>query len=100
MNVEEALVRYLEMTDNSVLVAKPPITWGAEAMFVDLTEDYAVPDHVKEAGYKYLLGKEEIENLLPFIKKKKASTRTVAEFIIHYALTDSTPSWIDDIPDQ
>ncbi len=100
MNVEEALIKYSEMTDNSVLVAMPPITWGAEAMFVELTKDYAVPDNVKEAGYKYLLGKEEIEYLLPFIKKKKASTRTVAEFIIHYALTDCTPAWMDDIPDQ
>lgn len=99
MNVEEAVLKASQMPEGSVLVAKSPLAWGSEAMFVELTDEYAVPQSVKEAGYEYLLGRDDIENLLTFIKKKKVSSRTVAEFIIHYAMTDSAPSWINDIPD-
>jgi hypothetical protein len=78
---------------------KPPLTWGADAMFVELTDDYRVPQAVKDAGYQYLLGREDIEKLLAFLTKKRVSSRTVAEFVIHYAVTDSAPAWINDIPD-
>lgn len=99
MNVEEAIARVVQMQEGSVLVAKQPLTWGSEAMFTELTEDYRVPQPVLEAGYVYLLGRDDIENLLIFLKKKKVSSKTVAEFVIHYAVADSTPSWINDIPD-
>ena len=100
MNVEEALEKVAQMPEGSVLVAKPPLTWGAEAMFVELTNDYRVPQPVKDAGYEYLLCRDDIENLLAFVQKKRASSRTIAEFVIHYAVTDSAPAWINDIPDH
>jgi hypothetical protein len=99
MNVEEALSRAEQIPEGHVLVAKPPLTWGAEAMVVQLTDDYRVPQSVSDAGYVYLLGRDDIENLLAFLKKKRVSSRTVAEFVIHYAVTDSPPAWINDIPD-
>jgi hypothetical protein len=99
VNVEEAVAAVAQMPAESVLVAKPPLTWGAEAMFVQLTDDFCLPQWVKDAGYEYLLGGDDINNLLEFLKKKSVSNRTVAEFIIHYAVTDSAPSWINDIPD-
>ena len=99
MNVEEAILRVGDMPDGSVLAARPPLTWGADAIFVELTEDFRLPQPVKDAGYEYLLGRDDIENLLVFLKRKKVSARTVAEFVIHYATTDSTPAWISDVPD-
>jgi hypothetical protein len=99
MTIEEAIAAIARAPKDSALVAKPPLTWGAEAMFVELTDDYRVPQHLCESGYQYLLGREDIETLLEFLKKK-VSSRTAAEFVIHYALTDSPPSWIDDIPDR
>lgn len=100
MNIEEAVLKVAEMSDSSVIVAKPPLTWGSEAIFVELTDDYRVPQPIKDAGYEYLLGREEIENLLAFLKKKKVGSRTTAEFVIHYSMTDSAPAWIDDIPSK
>ncbi|WP_039913059.1 hypothetical protein [Cellvibrio mixtus] len=99
MNIEEAVIKWADMSENSVLVAKPPLTWGADALFVELDEDYCVPQKIKEEGYEYLLGREEIERWVNYLKKKKVGTRTAAEFIIHYSITDCTPEWIDDIPD-
>jgi hypothetical protein len=51
MTVEEALLRLAEVPPDRVLVAKPPLTCGAEAMFIELTEDYGVPETVKDAGF-------------------------------------------------
>jgi len=99
LNINDAIIAVDQMPDDCVLVAKPPLTWGAPAMFVKLTGDYRVPEKTREDGYEYLLGKEDIENLLKFLKKKKMSNQTVAEFIIHYAINDSPPFWIKDIPD-
>jgi len=98
MNVEEAVSRLTQMPEGTVLVAKPPLTWGAEAMFVELTVDYRVPQPVKDAGYEYLMGRDDIANLIDFLKKKRVSSRSAAEFVIHYAMNDSAPAWIDDIP--
>jgi hypothetical protein len=99
MNIEEAIVAIDQMPIDSVLVAKPPLTWGAPAMFIKLTDDHSVPEAIKKDGYEYLLGREDIESLLHFLNKKKVSSRTRAEFIIHYAMTDSPPFWINDVPD-
>jgi hypothetical protein len=98
MNIEEALARLNEFSSDHVLVAKPPMTWGAEAAYVRLTEDYRVPDSIRELGFEYLLECEDIERWLMAIKGKKMSSRAVAEFVIHCALYDCAPSWIEDIP--
>jgi hypothetical protein len=99
MTVEEAVLRLAQAPEDSVLVAKPPLTWGAEAMFIELTDDYRVPQPVKDAGYEYLMGRDDIANLLALLKKKRLSSRAIAEFVIHYAMNDSAPAWIDGIPD-
>jgi hypothetical protein len=59
-----------------------------------------VPHSVSDAGFEYLLGRDEICDLLRSLKTKAISSRTAAEFVIHYAVTDTTPAWIDDIPDS
>ena len=100
MTVEEAVSRVLEMGQRTVLVAKPPLAWGSEAMFVELNEDFGVPQAVKDAGYEYLLEREELVICLKFLAKKRVSSRARAEFVIHYAVLDASPAWIEDIPDR
>ena len=99
MNILEAIAGAQQTKPESVLVARPPLTWGAEAMYVALTDDYRLPKHIQDAGFQYLLGVEEILSMLEFLQQKKISDRSVAEFIIHYAINDSPPAWIDDVPD-
>lgn len=100
MNVVEALSRIGDMSDGQVLVAVPPLTWSSEAAFATLTDELALPEWAKVAGYQYLLGRDDLRSLLGFLEKKKASDRAQAEFVIHYAQYDAYPSWIDDIPDR
>ena len=99
MTVEEAVLQLAQVPAGRVLVAKPPLTYGAEAMFVELTDDYRVPESVKEAGFKYILGRDDIEYQLEFLKTKRLSSRAIAEFILHYGVNDCPPAWIEDVPD-
>ena len=99
LNLEEAVSKANEMSDDGAIVAKPPFTWGSEAMIVESTDECRVPEPVKNAGYEYVIEHEELLHLLAYLKKKKISSRATAEFVIHYAITDSSPAWINDIPD-
>lgn len=99
MNVDEAISTISAAPEGSVLIAKWPLSWGADAMFVELDADYLVPAEFTSQGYEPLLSREEICDQLEFLRGKKASSRTIAEFIIHYANLDAPPHWIKDIPD-
>lgn len=85
---------------DGVLLAKEPLAWGSEAVVARLTDELRVPDDLTAEGYTYLLGMEDVANVLPSIRQKKVSDRTVAEFVIHYALLDTTPAWLDDLPNR
>lgn len=81
-------------------MAKPPIVRSSEAAYVKLTEDYRVPASVAGEGFEYLIGAEDLRDLLAFASSKQLSSGAVAEFIIHYALYDCAPAWINDVPDR
>jgi hypothetical protein len=66
MNIEVAVGRVREMSDDSVIVAKAPLTWGSEAMIVELTDKYRVSQPVKDAGYEYLIGRDDLAKVLAF----------------------------------
>ena len=99
MNIEEAMTLILQAPEEAIIVAKPPFTWGSEAKFAELQDDMHFPGWVKNEGYEYLLGREDVMHLLDDLKTKKVSSKTIAEFVIHYAVIDCTPEWINDIPD-
>lgn len=99
MNVEEAISRISAAPEGSVLIAKGPLIWGADAIFVDLDVDYLIPAELTSQGYEPLLSREEVCDQIEFLKGKKVSSRTIAEFSIHYATLDAPPNWIKDIPD-
>ena len=100
MYIEEALIKVSQAPEGSVLVAKPPFSWGSEAMFVQLDDDYEIPDSILKLGYECLLDLDDIEGLLLDIKGKKISSRAIAEYVIHYAAMDCAPEWLNDIPDH
>jgi hypothetical protein len=99
MNIETILADRQAMPEEHALIAKRPFSWGSEAKLVKLTTEYRVPQSELDMGFEYLLGKEDICNLLDFLKVKKMSHRAKTEFIIHYAIYDAYPGWIEDIPD-
>ena len=100
MQLMDAIFMIGQMGDESVICAKEPFVWGSEATITNYTENYGIPDEVEAAGFRYFLGKEDVVNLLEMISRKRASRRTKAEFVCHYATCDAYPSWFEDLPDE
>ena len=98
MDIETAIANIDQAGNEYVLVGKRPFSWGSPAKLIQPTQDYRVPQSVIDEGYEYLLGKEDIVMLLGYLKIKKISSKSTAEFIVHYAMCDAYPSWIEDIP--
>jgi hypothetical protein len=88
------------MSEDAVLCARDPFTWGAEAVIAKFTEDFGVPEDVKASGFIYFLGQEDVIRLLDIIASKHVSRRTKAEFLCHYAALDTYPAWFEDLPNK
>lgn len=97
MNLEEAVVKARTVSDDMVLVAKPPFTWSSEAMYVVLTDEFRVPSPIADWGFEVLLDHEDLLTQLDYLARKKASKRTAAEFIAYYAVHDDWPAWFSDL---
>jgi hypothetical protein len=100
MELVELLSRLGPADEEKVIVAKPPLTWGCDARTVALTGDYRVPQDVLDEGFVYLMGVEDVRDLIQSVASKKISTKSLAEFIIHNGVVDAPPAWIDDIPNK
>lgn len=98
MDIEEVVCNIDDVGEWSALVARPPLTYGSDAKFVEMTEDGRVRDEDLAGGYQVLLDVEDIRTLLSYADRKKMSRRSVAEFVIHYATVDAYPAWFDDLP--
>jgi hypothetical protein len=96
--IEKALLDVARAPSQSILVAIPPLTWGSEAKFVTPNPDFSLPQEVREAGFVSLLDREDVLKLLRYLSSKAASSRTAAEFVIHYSIYDAYPAWFDDLP--
>jgi hypothetical protein len=96
--VEQALLEAARAPSQSILVALPPLTWGSEAKFVIPNPDFSLPLDVRDAGFVSLLDREDVLTLLRYLSSKAASSRTAAEFVIHYSIYDAYPAWFDDLP--
>jgi len=83
----------------AVVVAKRPFTWGCEAVVVEFTSDYRVPEEALAEGFEYFLSVEDAHDLLAQMRGKRCSDRTRMEFVCHYATCDAYPAWFDDLAD-
>ena len=99
MQLMDAIFMIGQMGDDSVICAKEPFAWGSEAIIGRYTSDYRIPEDIAAKGFAYFLGREEVVKLLEMISRKRASRRTKAEFVCHYATCDAYPSWAEDLPD-
>jgi len=100
MNIEEAIKEAQETTGELLLMAKPPLTWGSEAIFVSIGDDFSEVKQAQAKGYESILDRDDLMQLIHFLRRKKISSKAIAEFVIHYAQNDAYPSWLDDIPDK
>ncbi|MGJ9419111.1 hypothetical protein ACHAC9_15305 [Massilia sp. CMS3.1] len=97
MNLEEAVAKVREVSDDMLLVAKPPLTWGSEAKYIALTDDFCVPSQIANEGFEVVLDHEDLITQLSYLAEKKVSGKTAAEFVAHYAVHDDWPAWFRDL---
>lgn len=97
MNLQEAVAKAREQSDDMVLVAKPPFTWASEARYIELTDEFCVPSQIADEGFQVVLDHEDLITQLDYLAEKKISERTAAEFVAHYAVHDDWPKWFNDL---
>lgn len=100
MDIAEALEVDLHALAGKVLLARPPMAWGSEAKFAELTDDFRLSDGDAAAGFEYVIGVDDIHDLLELGRAKRLSSRAMAELVVHYARCDALPAWLDDVPDR
>ncbi|MGX4641464.1 hypothetical protein [Massilia sp. SYSU DXS3249] len=97
MNLQEAIAKARGVSDDMVLVAKPPFTWGSDARYIVLTDDFCMPSQVADEGFEVVLDHEDLLTQLDYLAEKKVSEKTAAEFVAHYAVHDDWPAWFRDL---
>ena len=97
MQLEEAIFSASSASERSVLCAREPFSPDAEARIVEFTAEWAVPEDVKQEGFSYFLGREEVVALLAErVAKSLPKSRQVA-LLIYYATNDAYPSWYNEL---
>lgn len=100
LTLVDAVFGICEMPANRLLCARPPFTWASESVIATFTAGYHVPIDIQAAGFVYVLGQEDVREIVLTSSSKQASRKTVAELVCHYALLDSYPAWFDDLPSK
>lgn len=100
MNVEEAIELIVNLDEDVMLMARPPLTWGSEAILVQIDEDFSKVIAARNEGYVSLLDREDIKRIEEISRGKRISGKAKAEFVIHYAVNDAYPAWYEDLPDH
>lgn len=97
MTLQEVILKLNWASDDLCIVAKRPWLPSSEAELIMLTEEYALPESVKERGFSYFLevsiAKDE---LLTDIKIRLTPAQKV-EVVIYYAENDATPEWLNEL---
>ena len=100
MHLTDSIFLIGQLSETSVICAREPFTRGSEAVIVEFTHDYRIPEHIKAEGYAYFLGKADVEELLEMMSGKRASRETKAELVCHYATHDAYPNWFYELPNE
>lgn len=95
----DAIFDALEAPGHFMILAKPPWSLGALAMFVVPDEDFGVPKYFTDRNYSYFLEVDSVKELWRMASEKRMSDETKIEFVQHYAMWDAYPHWFFDMPD-
>lgn len=73
VNLQEAVAKAREESDDVVLVAKPPFTWASEATYAVLTDEFRVPSQIADKGFEVVLDHEDLITQLDYLAEKKSA---------------------------
>ena len=79
------------------IVAKQPWTRESDAELLQLTDEGRVPEQARADGYEYFLEVYvALEDALPE-RAIKLSPEQTFDAVLHYAIHDASPAWLNDL---
>jgi hypothetical protein len=96
MKLLDAVFQVTQMQDGSCICCKRPFHQSSEAVIVQLTPDFGVPEETKDQGFEYFLEKEGVLELLELAEGKLQSREAKVELVAYYADYDAYPAWFND----
>ena len=98
MQLKEAILTFQpSATDRSAIFALEPISPTANARVAQLAKDYSVPPELAAAGFRYVVGAEDLGSLLAWSAKNNLGSERVVDLVCHFALHDAYPEWANQL---
>jgi hypothetical protein len=97
MNLLDAVFQSAQMQDGSCICCKRPFHPSSEAVIVQLTPDFRIPEETKAQGFEYFLEKDGVLELLDLAKDRLRSREAKVELIAYYADFDAYPAWLQEV---
>lgn len=97
MKLFDAVFQIVQMQDGSCICSRRPFHQSSEAVIVQLTPDYGVPEETKRQGFEYFLEKDGVIELLALAEGKLKSREAKVELVVYYADFDAYPAWFHEL---
>ena len=97
MKLLDAVFQVGQTPHGSCICCRRPFHQSSEAVIVQLTPDFAVPQQIKEQGFDYFLEKDGVLELLELSEGKLHSREAKVELVAYYADFDAYPAWFNDL---
>jgi len=86
-----------EISTDTFICAKRPWNKKSETLLVPFTDDFCIPQDVKDKGFEYFLEIDTVNEILEGFIDRLSTTEKVCDFIIYYAENDAFPEWAEDL---
>jgi hypothetical protein len=97
MKLLNAVFQVAQMQDGSCICCKRPFHQSSDAVIVQLTPDFGVPEETKALGFEYFLEKEGVLELLEVAEGRLHTKEAKVELVAYYADFDAYPAWFNDL---
>ena len=97
MKLLDAVFQVAQFQDGSCICCKRPFHQSSEAVIVQLTPEFAVPEETTAQGFSYFLEKDAVLELLELAEGKLRSREAKVELVVYYADFDAYPAWFHDL---
>lgn len=97
MKLLDAVFLIAQMPEDSCICCKRPFHQSSEAVIIQLTPEFRVPEQITREGYEYFLERSGVAELLELADGKLRSRESKVELVAYYAEHDAYPAWFHEL---
>jgi hypothetical protein len=86
-----------EITADTFICAKRPWNQESDILLVPFTDDFRIPQDVRDKGFEYFLEIDTVNEILEGFTDRLSSAEKICDFIIYYAENDAIPEWAEGL---